>query len=286
MKTKKKQAEEAAQNEINEVGTIKVPLTEQQNQAVDEQTEELAGGDPNGGDNTEFVPRLIGIENFKILEQVDLVYSGLLSSCSGLKKAIEVSLQREITLDEFLEFLKSEPKKWLNTQYVKDNNISYPGLNTEKLIELELTGITGVQEVLEKLAKVKSEIKQVEKVGFYYPIKKLYNVDNGEFELTEDFSDACVKRFSRYTQNQEQNKILDIFERLCSDLNELNKLNVIRAKNGPNELAMLSDYIEIMKVESEPYFVVNDVLFWHPRLNKYREKGFPPNSSLSSDLFI
>lgn len=283
METKEREAEETAVNNENdvkkEVKTNDVELSNEYNEQSDP-----SGIDTEGEQDPEFIPQRIGDEDVNRANSAQRAYEQLIEAANELKPAIENSLNREITLDEFLEFLRNDPEKWLYTQYVKDNDINIPGISIEKIIEMRMLDISGIPKVLEKLKLFQSNIIPIKVSGFFYPLRKLYNEQMNEFAETGNFWEERDSRFSRFTETPEQNEILNIFKRLCGVLNELDELNIVRAKNGINEISMLDQYIEISKLSTIP-FVVKSHLFYRPRLEKYRKKGFPSNSSSISDLF-
>jgi hypothetical protein len=205
---KKNQAEETATNEINEVATVAEPVAEQPNPGNE------SGEDSEDANESDFVPRRIGEENVKMVSLAQKAYEILIEAANSLKGAVESSLKRKITIDELLQFIKSESENWVYSQYVEDNDIRFPGLSLEKIIELELLDITGVPEVIKKKAKLQSAVKLVEQSGFYYPLRLLYSETTNDFDFTGDFWEVCETRFSRFTQTAEQNKILLSFENL------------------------------------------------------------------------
>ena len=97
---------------------------------------------------------------------------------------------------------------------------------------------------------------------------------------------AVEKHFSKYTETEEQNIILDKFEKLCEILNELDELGILRAKHGPDEISSLTDYIQISKFTVDPTFVVDSFLFYKHRTRKYKLKSGIPNKKTFKNFFV
>ena len=91
--------------------------------------------------------------------------------------------------------------------------------------------------------------------------------------------------FSKFTQTEKQNIILDKFNKLCEVLNELSELNIIRPKHGAAEISMLTEYITLTTISIEPHFVVDKYLFYKHRTNIYREKTLPENTKTFNEFF-
>ena len=236
---------------------------------VDEATEQKQEQDPD------FIPMQIGDADTRSKNIADAAYFKVCQTLGELKEALEKLLLKEgsFYIDEFFEFIKHDPERWIFDRHIESNNIVFPGMDNDRLFELKLIKIKGIEEVLQVRNQFSAVLEEVKNSGFYYPLKKLYNPEENIFAINADFCEQQEKRFSRYTQTPEQNAILEKFNTLCEILNELNDMNVLRAQHGPDEIRMLSDFIDISKSSIRP-FVVDPVLFYKHRLTKYRIKDY------------
>lgn len=241
--------------------------SEVQNQVTfaDEATEKQ---DPN------FEPMQIGEIDVRAQNISDAAYFKICETMATLKEALEKLLLQEarFNIDEFFEFVKSDPERWIFDRYILQNNIVYPGMNSDRLFELKLIKIEGIEDVLQFQQQFQLALKAVKDCGFYYPLKKLYDAEENIFSLTTDFCEQQEIRFSKFTKTAAQNKILEKFNQLAELLNDLNESGIIRAQHGPDEIKMLANYFEISKSSNRP-FVVDSFLFLRAnRLSKYRIK--------------
>ena len=218
----------------------------------------------------EFEKQKIGEEKWFDSASVRSVYEIITDSCTNLKNQLQNCLEIKISIDDFLNFLKSNPEKWIYNKYIEINNVKFNGLSNDKIIELKMLDINkvAVGEVLQQFAGFNNVLGKLQNNTFYYPLRKLYDEEQEIFYTTGDLWEAIDNRFTIFTQTPEQNKILDIINRLCGVLNELEELNILRSKNGPVEIEQLANYVKIGK-NSSP-FVVNPHLFRQHRLNKFK----------------
>ena len=220
-----------------------------------------------------FVPQQIGEEKSFVATGIKSFYENLTAACTALKNELQTCLETKISIDEFLSFLKSKPENWIYSKYIEINNVKYNGLSNEKIIELKMLDIdkVAVDEVLQHYAAFQNVISKMGENKFYYPIRKLYDQEKeifyGNGELWQKIDDS----FTKFTATENQNEILSVFNRLCGILNELEELNILRAKNGPTEIETLSNYIKINKMANMP-FTVNPYLFSQNRLSRYKTK--------------
>ena len=230
-----------------------------------------------------FAKQKIGEEKTFDSYAVRVIYENITDSCTELKNQLQTCLNVEISIDDFLKFLKSNPERWIFNKFIETQNIKIPGLSNEKIIELKLLDIdkVAVSQVLQQYAALKSILDKLNNNMFYYPLRKLFDEEKGVFYTSGDLWAAIDNRFTIFTQTEEQNKILDVFNRLCGVLNELEELNVLRSKNGPAEIEQLSNYIKIGKFSSP--FVVNPHLFRQHRLSKFKT-NFPLNENKNINL--
>ena len=233
----------------------------------------------------EFVPQRIGEEDNRLADEAWVSYEYLSNEANNLKTELAKCLNINISLDEFLDFLKSNPENWIYTKFVAINKIAFPGLSTEKIIELKLLDIKGVEDVLAAQSKFTIALNRVKKSNFVYPFRNLYDTKENMFTVPMEVTFKAEDNFSRRTQSEKQNIILDKFNKLCEVLNELNELDIVRTKNGPDEISILTDYIKVSKIISFPTFVVDSYLFNKHRTRIYREKGLIQNNKTFNEFF-
>jgi hypothetical protein len=224
--------------------------------------------------DSDFEPRQVGEENARQSQMTQSIYESLILAANNMKPILESCLKKPVALVEYLSFLKSEkPESWIYSKFIEFHEIKFNNLKPEKIIELRLLDIEGVETVLAAFEKFKSALKKVEENNFYYPLSLLWDNEENVFLQNADFWEFCDNYNSRFTHTGQQNQILDIFEKICEQLNELANLNILRPANGPVELQFLPDFFEISKTKVPTQFVVDAYLFSQHRLSRYRTKG-------------
>jgi hypothetical protein len=226
-------------------------------------------------ENENFVPIQIGESNTQRINKAFFAYTHVLQIAEKLWNQVSecLKLKEKLPVDKFFEFLKSDPEKWIYQEHIQKNDIKYPGLDTDRIIELRLLTIEGIEIPVETHAQLITGLQKIKESGFVFPLRKLYDLEKKEFTLTDVFFEESEMKFSRHTQSKEQNVILSKFQRICDALNELSELGVLRPQHGPNELALLNDCFEISNESKISPFVISDVLFWkNHRLKRYRPK--------------
>ncbi len=228
----------------------------------------------------DFAPKRIGEEDARRSLETQSIYEHFTEAANKLKTCLETCLKKVFELDEYLSFLKNEnPQKWIYEKFIEIHEIKFPGLSTEKIIELRLLDIEA-DEALAAYEIFQSALTRVQTNNFFYPLRKLWSEEENHFEQNGDFWETCDNHYSRFTHTPEQNKILGIFENICEQLNELAELNILRPQHGQMELNALADYIEIAKARSAP-FIVDRYLFSQHRLSPYKTKG----ETLKTNIF-
>ncbi len=234
--------------------------------------------------NQNFEPRQIGDENARYSQQAQSDYEALLDVTNRLRSNLHLSIKGKISLDGFLNFVQSDPEKWISEKFVVDNKINMSGLSIDKIIELKMLDIPHLPEVMNTLEKFKTAIEKVKRNNFFFPLREFYEMETDSFAENVKFWSARDEHFANFTQNEAQNRILSKFEKLCEALNDLCEDDILRpAKHGIMELATLTEYLEISKVRAAP-FVVKRYLFKAHRLRNYDAKPVIKNNNIS-DLF-
>lgn len=233
----------------------------------------------------EFEPKPIGNPDYRSFEKIVSTYDKLTKSANFLKKELEECLGKEYNAEQFIEFINSNPKGWISQEYIRNNNIQFPGMDTYKLIDLGVVNIDGLEKVLAALDDFKNKIANRDSFdSFFYPISKLWVEQSREFSVIEnDFYDEVLNACTRFTDSEEQNKVLEILERIRDGFNDLTRLGLLRPKHGPGELEFLPAWFEIDNgfksmdttniEEKQQPFTVCPVVFWRPRMSAYKVSG-------------
>ncbi|QIA06439.1 hypothetical protein [Draconibacterium halophilum] len=236
----------------------------------------------------EFEPKLIGDPDFKRLDEINRAYEKLFGLTEQLKRELEECLKREkpFSFTEFLDFLTSDTQKWIYTKHIEYNNLNYPGINLEKLIELEAITIEGINDVLNSKAEFDKLKDTVKKLRFNYPLIKLWNEEDQRFAENQDFWEAVDKFCSRITKSEEQNRILKKMENLRDALNDLVEEGIIRPNNGIPELDHLKHWLLLPNRSNLTGFSVDRTLFQSFRMSKYEIKGIPQHWNTNPNLLL
>lgn len=240
-----------------------------------------------------FEPMLIGTPNKRDQLAAEDAYGQLTEILNELKPALEKAIFQDGNSSTFtgsrelFEYINAKyPEKWIIREFIKANQISVPGLDIERIIDLELVKVPEAPELLMLRLRVLKQLEFVKKTGFYYPVSNLYERETGKWEITNDFFQEAEKRFCRVTQSPEQNEIVSIFNDLCEVLNKLHQKNIVRGKNGPVEFELLHLFIDIMKEQPDDPFVVKDNLFYTQRLYGYKIKGVQSRNPVTPDKIL
>lgn len=222
-----------------------------------------------------FEPKKIGDPDFARLNEISKFYERLFKSAEDLKQKLEKCLKRDepFSFAEFLDFLKSDARKWIYSKHIEYNDLNYPGINLEKLIELEAITIDGIKEVLNSRDEFDENRNSIKQLRFNYPISKLWNEEEQRFMENQDFWESNEKFCSRFTRSEDQNRILEKMENLRDALNDLASEGLLRFGNGITELDFLKNWFLIPSRSSDYGFSIDRLLFWKHRLNKYKISG-------------
>ncbi|WP_297092187.1 hypothetical protein [uncultured Draconibacterium sp.] len=236
----------------------------------------------------EFEPRLIGDPDFKRLHEINVAYEKLFRSAEKLKQQLELCLKREqvYSFSEFVEFLKSDAKKWIYSKHIEYNNLNYPGINLEQLIELKAITIEGINEVLAARSNFEEIKTAVKNLKFHFPIAKLWNEEEQEFIENQEFWESSEIFCSRFTRSEDQNRILSKIENLKDALNELVEEGLLRTNNGPTELNFISEWLTIPIRSNESGFSVDRVLFWKQRTRKFKIAGIEQHWQTDPEILL
>lgn len=228
-----------------------------------------------------FVPMRIGEPDYAAMLETENHYEAICKVLNDLFTATKevVFLGKDLSIDEFFSFIESkEAERWCYRQHITAAEFSFGDMDHERVIDLKLFQIAGFERVLEIYKKFKNlKSKQVK---FDYPLRKLYVADKGEFsinnseDVNEHFYTAVEKRFSIYTETEDQNMVLKILNEIAENCNKLAALGVLRPKNGILEMDVVSSFFNLNKLDREdsPFKVNSYVFRRHNRLHSYRIK--------------
>ncbi len=235
--------------------------------------------------NEEFEPKPIGDSDYRRFNAINSSYEKLTKSANNLKTQLEECLCKKYGVEQFIEFTKSNAKGWVAREYIKNNNIEFPGMDTLKLIDLGVVTIPGVEQLLVALEQFKNGVpKTGAEESFYYPLSQLWVEESNEFNVIEnDFMQEALEACTRFTDSEDQNEILKILENICCGLNDLARFGVLRPKHGSTELEHLAAWIDVDNgfksmdttdiSEKEQPFTVCPIVFWRPRMSRYKVPG-------------
>lgn len=254
-------------------------------EATTQSTEAAAAAAP---ETHEFEPKLIGDPDFKRLDEINSAYEKLFGIAEKLKSELEKCLKREkpFSFSDFLDFLTSDAQKWIYTRHIEYNNLNYPGINLEKLIELEAITIVGIEDVINTRNEFVKLKHWIAKLKFNYPLCKLWDDETQRFVENQDFWEAVDKFCSRITKSEEQNRILKKMENLRDALNDLVEEGIIRPNNGITELDHLKHWLLLPSRSNLTGFSVDRTLFQSFRMSKYEIKGIPQHWNTDPDLLL
>lgn len=224
-----------------------------------------------------FIPMQIGVTDEIKKNKIISGYKKVLNAACDLQTIIEGSLGsvEELPVDIFFEALSEDIEIFIKRKFVEINNISIPGIKTEKLIESDLLDVDEVISLAAVSRKqFHEEWKNIKENGFVYPLRKLYTGKGYSWELTEDFYNEVNRYCSRWTKTEKQNEVLKKMNELCSVLNDLSAMGILIPGKGITEIETLKLLLNIDRGFEIPTWVVEDVLFYRGRARKYHERGF------------
>ncbi|MCF6356596.1 MAG: hypothetical protein L3J54_02215 [Draconibacterium sp.] len=226
---------------------------------------------------SEFVPQPMGTPDLKRKKRIIEAYENVLISAMEYQIAITYCIKLDYedekeSYDLLIESLKSNnTRDFLTRKYIERENLSFPGLSVDKLIENDLISTKEISNAVEMRQAFDIALEKAAATKFHYRIEDL-NTDGKEmWELTPDFLKKVNDFVTRFTKNEKQNIVLKKFNNLCDSLNELSKMKIINPKHGThNVFSLIDDCLEISRFDEETPFTVTDVLFYRRQLNKFK----------------
>lgn len=249
-------------------------------------------------DKTEkqFKARAIGTENVKKSIAILEYYGRVTNELNNLKTMVEKCLKIEfLDIEDFLDFLKSDARKWITAKYIEIHKIAVPGFDVNKMLEAGFGEMQGLDAVLEQEKKLAAELAK-DAEGFYYPVDELWDPEQRKFDLTTGFIEAESNHCVRFTQSEEQNQVVEILEQVCNGLNKLAELNLLRPQHGYMELNYLEDWIDIngspmlykdgATDNATMPFTVSPYVFHRHRMDRFRIKGLPESKYRKKETLL
>ncbi|MBN2640007.1 MAG: hypothetical protein JXR65_13075 [Bacteroidales bacterium] len=228
----------------------------------------------------DFEPMPIGGPNQQDLSFILNVYEVIAKQTNALKHQLEecLGITTPYPVDSFIEFLHADPKVWIYDEYIRITDMKpiRPGENLHVVLDGGSVPAPNIEMVLELKESLLRTFDRMKEVKFYYPLRKLWNEKQNEFDTVENsFFEDAINFFSWFTISPKQNEVLDKMKNVCEALNELVKLGVLRPKNGIYEFDVLAEMIEVnrfvdpKKNEYAEAFTLPRHLFLKRRMNQF-----------------
>ncbi|WP_423126393.1 hypothetical protein [Gaoshiqia sp. Z1-71] len=227
-----------------------------------------------------FVRRPIGLPDTKLQEQIRSVYTKIVDEINNIEVELRVLVTNDqvtaLDSDLLFELLKSkEPENWLISKYVQAKNINIPHLKTEKLKELGLFDLPDYSEILDSHASLHRCLEKADQLRFIFPLRMLIvqHEDGDFFTLTDAFENELIEATTMFTQNEEQNEVLNTLEAIAKSLNQLNSFGIFNIKK--NGIYMISTDFGLLfntnKTEDVNLVSVNTRAFKNRLLRRFYE---------------
>lgn len=187
--------------------------------------------------NTSFKPLIIGQPDTEITKQITNFHELICSESTSLKCNLQMLFaekEEEIVTTEFLlELLNSDPENLIRTTWVSYKKINLPGIDMKKFIASELLEIPKYEEIIESVVSLKQFLTEAKLLKFNYPLEKLANED-GYYSLNEEFHNQLHEFGTVYTENEQQNQVLEAVTELKDAINKICNLRLIPINNLSN----------------------------------------------------
>ncbi|HZK96913.1 MAG TPA: hypothetical protein VFC67_22125 [Prolixibacteraceae bacterium] len=186
---------------------------------------------------SEFIPKMIGLQNVEDYQKIKSLYNELISRAQGfIWDTQDLLSDQELKPEMIFELLKKTKPDlilFLKREYVKVNNISMPGINTEKLISLDLIDLPkDYDRIVSNWKETNELIDKIAATRFYFPLRSLINPENYQFELNEEFEESLLKFTAKFTETEKQNEVLKVIENFCNSINGLIELKLVKQEGN------------------------------------------------------
>lgn len=197
-------------------------------------------------DNNEFTPMVIGLPDTKKEQQIIEVYSTMCDLATVLVMNLQYYFDSpHFEIKEFFDFLKSkDPKAWLYSKFIEYHGLTFPGMDLDKVIKLELVSIPDdyLKDTMSLREKIIGSISKAKELRFYFSMIKLFadseheecrdfGISNQYEEglyATPEFDIALYNHIHKFTKSEKENEVLTVVENAVNALNDLVQLGVIR----------------------------------------------------------
>lgn len=207
----------------------------------------------------EFTPQLIGEPDSRKRAKIRELYELLAVSLNHVAHNLEYiyfqygNLEKsDLVIEDvstfILEVNKESAERSIYSTYAVIRKIEIPGLSFEKLVDQRLLDVdeASVMQAMKFREESLKLLREIETNGFIYPLRKLWTTKQDglpRFEITPEFEAELNNAVSIYTENEEQNQILEIVNNLVNAINRMHNTRLLSVKHG---LAMTTDFVEKM----------------------------------------
>ena len=121
---------------------------------------------------------------------------------------------------------------FLKHKFVESHNISIPGIDPIKLADSDLLALPDeFNTILGHITEMNTIVDEIEKTRFQFPLTNLFNENDG-WKLTDEFESKLFQFTTKFTENDEQNKIIEVVRRFCDVVNDLIAMQVIKKQGA------------------------------------------------------
>ena len=181
-----------------------------------------------------FEPKQIGIGDSERYEEIRKLYSELVSCTTAFLYESQdllknLNLQNDFVI-RVLKMKKEDLIIFLKHEYIRTNEISFPGLSIERMIELDLIVLPDSYDTIISCWKSINELlDSISETRFFYPLSRLEDPEKVGWNLTEDFESELRSVTYNFTATPEQNEILEHVEMFCKATNFFMDLNFVKS---------------------------------------------------------
>jgi hypothetical protein len=171
------------------------------------------------------------------MEKARRDYEKMCDVATDMKTILEEILQEfeELNSAFFMEFINSDPEKFIKTKFIEMKQVSVPGLKVDNF-DLRMLDIDP-----ERLNLLLSDRKKFDVIKnntvFEYDLENLFKFEDGwgsfsmdiEYnkQAREAFETALAEKYTEYTVNEKQNQIFHEMQALINSANNLIELGFL-----------------------------------------------------------
>lgn len=184
----------------------------------------------------EFVPQMIGKQDTETHQKIHEFYETLMNRAETLRWSVEDFLQVpeydvKLLLD-LLKYKKSDLTTFLKHKFVESHNISIPGIDPIKLADSDLLALPDeFNTILGHITEMNAIVDKIELTRFEFPLTHLFSENDG-WKLTDEFESELFKFTTTFTEDEGQNKIIEIVQRFCDVVNDLIAMKAIKGQGN------------------------------------------------------